>query len=108
MSNAKKNPKNQAKPTQEELATSLQALIAQGKKEGMIRSVDLNALLEKMELSPERIEEVYAVLEAGTKRARATAAATLRDVRNAMRINYFDDKELIAAQAKAFAEKNAH
>ena len=64
MSNAKKNPKNQAKPTQEELATSLQALIAQGKKEGMIRSVDLNALLEKMELSPERIEEVYDNLDA--------------------------------------------
>ena len=64
MSNAKKNTKNQAKPTQEELAASLQALIAQGKKEGMVRSVDLNALLEKMELSPERIEEIYDNLEA--------------------------------------------
>ena len=31
----------------------------------------------------------------------------LHDVRNAMRINYFEDKELIAAQAKAYAEKNA-
>ena len=38
MSNAKKNTKGQTKPTQEELAASLQALIAQGKKEGMIRS----------------------------------------------------------------------
>jgi len=62
MSNAKKN--NKAKPTQEELAASLQALIAQGKKEGMIRSTDLNALLEKMELSPERIEEIYDNFEA--------------------------------------------
>ena len=59
MSNAKKNTKNQAKPSQEELAASLQALIAQGKKEGMLRSTDLNALLEKMELSAERIEEIY-------------------------------------------------
>ena len=59
MSNAKKNTKNQPKPSQEELAASLQALIAQGKKEGMIRSTDLNALLEKMELSTERIEEIY-------------------------------------------------
>ena len=64
MSNAKKNTKGQAKPTQEELAASLQTLIAQGKKEGMIRSVDLNALLEKMELTPERIEEVYDNLDA--------------------------------------------
>ena len=64
MSNAKKNQKNQTKPTQEELAASLQALIAQGKKEGMIRSTDLNALLEKMELSTERIEDIYDSLDA--------------------------------------------
>lgn len=32
MSNAKKNAKNQGKPTQEELAASLQALLAQGKR----------------------------------------------------------------------------
>ena len=64
MSNAKKNQKNQTKPTQEELAASLQALIAQGKKEGMIRSTDLNALLEKMELSTERIEDIYDNLDA--------------------------------------------
>ena len=64
MSNAKKNTKNQPKPTQEELTASLQALIAQGKKDGMIRSADLNALLEKMELSPERIEEIYDNLDA--------------------------------------------
>ena len=64
MSNAKKNQKNQTKPTQEELAASLQALIAQGKKEGMIRSTELNALLEKMELSTERIEDIYDSLDA--------------------------------------------
>ena len=64
MSNAKKNQKNQTKPTQEELAASLQALLAQGKKEGMIRSTDLNALLEKMELSTERIEDIYDSLDA--------------------------------------------
>ena len=51
----KKNPK----PTQEELQASLQALIVQGKKDGMIKAADLNALLEKMDLSPEKIEEVY-------------------------------------------------
>ncbi len=54
MSNAKKNIK-----APEELQTALQALIAQGHKEGMIRAADLNALLEKMDLTPEKIEEIY-------------------------------------------------
>ena len=48
----------------EDLQASLQNLIAQGKKEGMIRDTDLNALLEKMTLSPEQIEKIYDGLEA--------------------------------------------
>ena len=52
-----------------------------------------------------RIGEVYAMLEEGSRKAREAAAATLDDVREAMKINYFDDKELIAAQTQAFAEK---
>ena len=52
-----------------------------------------------------RISEVYAMLEEGSRKAREAAAATLDDVREAMKINYFDDKELIAAQTQAFAEK---
>ena len=43
----------------EELQAALQALIAQGRKEGMVRSADLNAILEKMDMTPEKIEEVY-------------------------------------------------
>ena len=58
MSTQKKQPK------QEDLQASMQALIAQGRKEGMIRAADLNALLEKMELSPEKIEEIYDRLDA--------------------------------------------
>ena len=61
MSTAKKNGKN---PNMEELQTQLQNLITQGKKDGMIRSADLNALLEKMTLTPERIEEIYDRFEA--------------------------------------------
>ena len=56
--------KNNAKPTQEELQASLQALIVQGKKDGMIKATDLNALLEKMDMTPEKIEEVYDRFEA--------------------------------------------
>ena len=53
MSTAKKNGK------MEDVQASLQALIAQGKKEGMIRDTELGAILEKMQLSPEKIEEIY-------------------------------------------------
>ena len=55
----------------------------------------------------QKIEEVYAILEKGTADARATAAATLNDVREAMKINYFQDKELIAEQAKRYREESA-
>ena len=50
--------KKTAKP-QEDVQAVLQALIAQGRKEGMIRAADLNAQLEKLDLTPEKIEEIY-------------------------------------------------
>ena len=50
-----------------------------------------------------RIGEVYEILRKGSEKARATAAATLAEVRAAMKIDYFDDKELIAGQAEHFA-----
>jgi len=43
----------------EDLQAALQALIAQGKKDGMIRLADLNALLEKMQLDADKIEKIY-------------------------------------------------
>ncbi len=48
----------------EDLQAQLQAMIAQGRKDGMIRATDLNALLEKMTLTPDKIEEVYDRFEA--------------------------------------------
>ena len=48
------------------------------------------------------IPEVFNILKKGTEKARETAAKTLDEVRNAMRINYFDDAELIAEQAKKY------
>ena len=48
----------------EQLQKQLQELLAKGKKEGMIRAADLNALLEKMTLSTEKIEEIYDKFEA--------------------------------------------
>ena len=62
MSTAKKPTKNNANA--EDLQASMQALIAKGKKEGMIRDTELSAILEKMQLSPEKIEEIYDRFEA--------------------------------------------
>ena len=57
MSTAKKPTKNTANT--EDLQAAMQALIAKGKKEGMIRDTELSTILEKMQLSPEKIEEIY-------------------------------------------------
>ena len=52
-----------------------------------------------------RIEEVYEILRTGSEAARQMASQTLDDVKRAMKINYFDDKRLIAEQAEHFARK---
>ena len=52
-----------------------------------------------------KIPEVYRILEEGSKRAEACAAETLANVKRAMKINYFEDKELIEAQAKKYNEQ---
>ena len=59
MSTSKKMPKGS-----EDLQSVLQVLIAQGRKDGMIRAEELNSHLEKMDLSPEKIEEIYDRFEA--------------------------------------------
>lgn len=65
----------------------------------------LDPIRERRRHFEQRIEEVYKVLEEGSAAARATAAETLAEVRRAMRIDYFGDRELIEAQARAYAEK---
>ena len=59
MSTTKKPAKNT-----EDLQAALQDMIARGRKEGMVPMSDLNALLEKMDLTPEKIEEIYDRFEA--------------------------------------------
>ena len=49
------------------------------------------------------IPAIYDMLKKGCDAAREVAAATLDDVRKAMKINYFDDAELIAEQEKKFS-----
>lgn len=55
----------------------------------------LEPIRERRHYWEQRIPEVYEILSAGSKEAEAAAAATLHDVREAMRINYFDDKALM-------------
>ena len=48
------------------------------------------------------IPEVYNILRKGTEAAREVAAQTLSEVKSAMKINYFDDVELINAQSEKY------
>ncbi len=73
----------------------------------------LNAVLNKM-LEPMRVRrhefeqdipEIYNMLRKGTEKARLTAQETMEEVRHAMRIDYFNDTELIQQQAERFKAK---
>ena len=73
----------------------------------------LNKVLQE-ELEPIRqrrkefeqdIPAVYEILKKGSEKAKRKAEQTLASVKRAMRINYFEDAELIAAQAKQFQAK---
>ena len=48
------------------------------------------------------IPEIFNILRKGSEAAREAAAKTMDEVRAAMRINYFDDAELIRQQAEKF------
>ena len=84
-------------------------------EKGGIGDVKVKKFLEKIlneELEPIRarrkeyekdIPAVYEILEKGSEAAREVAAATLDGVKRAMKINYFEDKAFIEAQAKRFS-----
>ena len=48
------------------------------------------------------IPYVYEILRKGSEKAEAVAAKTLQDVKAAMKINYFDDQDLINSQVEKF------
>ncbi|MEE8825822.1 MAG: tryptophan--tRNA ligase [Eubacteriales bacterium] len=73
----------------------------------------LNVLNEELDPIRKRRHElekdipaVYDVLKEGTAAAREKAGKTLAEVKSAMRINYFDDPELIRSQAEKYASEN--
>lgn len=63
---------------------------------------ELAPIREKRAYYEERIEEVYKILEDGSNEARRVAAETLNEMKKAMGINYFDDKDLIAKHVERF------
>lgn len=83
-----------------------------GLGDGTVKKLLYNVLEELLAPIRERraqfeadIPQVYEILRKGSEEARAVAARTLDEVRRAMKINYFDDAQLIAEQAKRYAKK---
>ena len=83
-----------------------------GLGDGTVKKLLYNVLEELLAPIRERraqfeadIPQVYEILRKGSEQARAVAARTLDEVRRAMKINYFDDAQLIAEQAKRYARK---
>lgn len=73
----------------------------------------LNAVMQEV-LEPIRarraefekdIPAVYEILKKGSESARETAAQTLSQVKSAMKINYFDDEELIRSQSDKYSNR---
>jgi len=69
----------------------------------------LNKFLEPMRVRRAEFEkdipEIYNILKKGTEQAREVGAQTMDEVRKAMRIDYFNDADLIRQQAERFANK---
>ena len=56
---------------------------------------ELRPIRERRQMWEGRLPEVYEILRAGSERARCAAAETLRNVRRAMKIDYFEDGNLL-------------
>ena len=63
---------------------------------------ELAPIRERRHAFEQDIPAVFDMLRRGSEAAREVAAQTLAEVRRAMRINYFEDADLIAEQAKKF------
>lgn len=80
-----------------------------GLGDGTCKKFLYNVLNDRLEPMRQRraeyeqnIQGVYDILAEGTAAAREIAKQTIAEVRHAMRIDYFEDKELIAEQAKRY------
>lgn len=60
-----------------------------------VLQTELRPIRERREGWETRLPDVLEILKSGSQKARETAAATLRDVRHAMKIDYFDGNNLL-------------
>ena len=63
---------------------------------------ELSTIRARRAVFEKDIPAVYEILRKGSEVARETAAQTLSEVKRAMKINYFDDSELIKAQSEKY------
>ena len=68
-----------------------------------ILNAELDPIRERRKEFEKDIPAVYEILRKGCEQARAAAAATPADVRKAMKIDYFNDTDLIREQAAKYA-----
>ncbi len=64
----------------------------------------LEPIRERRKQLEKDIPSVYEVLRKGSEEARETATKTLQEVKAAMRINYFEDEELIRSQSQKYEQ----
>ncbi len=69
-----------------------------------IMQEELEAIRNRRVAFEKDIPEIYNILKKGSEAAREVAAQTLAEVKHAMRIDYFEDMELIQAQSARYQE----
>ena len=60
-----------------------------------VLQAELEPIRNRRKMWEQRLPEVYEILREGSKKAETTAAGTLREVRHAMKIDYFENENLL-------------
>ena len=65
---------------------------------------ELETIRQRRKEYEKDIPEIYEILRKGSEEARKVAAQTLSEVKSAMKINYFEDMDLIREQAEKYKQ----
>lgn len=68
-----------------------------------VLQTELSPIRQRRKEWEKRLPEVYEILKAGSMEAQAVAAETLKDVKAAMRINYFDNDAMIRERQEKYS-----
>lgn len=69
---------------------------------------ELRPIREKRNELEHNIKEVYHILEEGSKKARMKASNTLKEVKEAMKINYFDNLDWLEEQTEKYLKEGSN